>query len=107
MSATHSGGSIWPSAKQIEVRIPNIGKLAWRMNPTTGGSDFTRHDLTHGITTGAVSGNIDCFLHIMVMTVDGVALAAGDIQIDVDVFQKIRIWKIVDEHVKETPIAEV
>ncbi len=107
MSATHSGGSVHPSATQFEVRIANPGKLAWKMNPTTGGSDFTRHDLTHAISANANSADIDYFLHILVLTIDGIALVAGDIQIDVDVFQKIRIWKTVDEFAIERPIQEV
>ncbi len=106
MSATHSGGSVHPSAHQYQVRIRNVGRLAWKMNPTTGGTDFTKHDLTHGLSTGANSADIDCFLHVLVMTVDGVALVAGDIQIDVDVFQKIRVWKAVADFDIERPIQE-
>ncbi len=92
MSATHSGGSVHPSAQQFQVRIPNVKKLIKKFNDDDI-TDITYKDYRHVLTDAAATCAVNAFLHICVMTIDGVALTAGDIHIDVDVFQKVRVWK--------------
>lgn len=95
MSATHSGGSVHPSASQVEVRIPNVYSIAKKMNLSVTTQSW--EDYTHTILPTATGCVINAFLHIIIMTIDGVALSAGDVQIDVDVFQKIKVWKSIAE----------
>ncbi len=106
MSATHSGGSAHPSTKQINIRIPDVYKLAKKFIAPSIFGEVSK-DFTHVITTGVDSTAVDVFLLITVMTIDGVALSAGDIQMDVDVFQKVKVWKNIADLVIERPIQEV
>lgn len=97
-SATHSGGSIHPSSGVVSIRVANVGRLAYKMEATTSGTDFTRNDYTHNVADAAQSADINCFLHIEVFTIDGVALSAGDIHVDVDVFMKVKLWKFPSDN---------
>ncbi len=92
LSGTHSGGSIHPSAARVIVRIANVPRFAHKMNKQSG-TDQVPKDFEHVIQDAAVSADINCFLHVVVMSIEGIAFAAGDVQIDIDVFQKIRVWK--------------
>ncbi len=96
LSATHSGGSQHPSTMQINVRIPNVKRLTQKLTSHTS-ADYTANDYRHAISDAAASADQFAFLHITVFTIDGVALAAGDIQIDVDVFQRVKVWKTISE----------
>lgn len=104
-SATHSGGSIHPSAGTINIRIPNVTKLCKLLQASTA-TEHTQKDWSHAITSGADSTDADGFLLITVFTIDGVALSAGDIQLDVDVFQKVKVWKNFGDFGMERAVPE-
>ncbi len=92
MSAIGAGGSVYPTTKQVNVRISNVQKLA-KAQTRVSGTDHTWHDYGHAITAGADSADVNSFLVITVMTIDGIALSLSDVQIDIDVFQKVKVWK--------------
>lgn len=102
MSATHSGGSIHPTAAEFKVRISNVQKMAKYFQKASA-TEHTDKDYTHVISSGADSATVDLFLHIVIMTIDGIALSAADIQIDVDVYQKVRLWKDISGNRHEGP----
>lgn len=104
-SASNSGGSIYPTSGEIIVRIPNVQRLA-RYYDKTNVTANTRGDYEHVITSGADSATSAFFLKFIVMTIDGVALTAGDVQVDIDVFQKIKVWKNVSDLALEPPAQE-
>lgn len=91
MSSTHSGGSIHPSAATINVRIPNVPALAKRIFAMPNTTDFTSNDYAHVVQDAAASADVNLFLLVEVFTIDGLIFAAEDIQIDVDVFQKVTL----------------
>ncbi len=105
MSATAQSGSLYPAAKRIEVRIPNIMQLTNKLDQDENDDDV--ETFYHAVTTGIDSAASSAFLHIVIMNLDGVAFTAGDIAIDVTVYQKVHLTKnrgagdIIDEQVPE------
>ncbi len=96
MSGTGSGGSMYPSAKQIDIRIPNVPSLTFKMvdaeQTTNGATDI--NDLKHNISTGAVTSNSRLFLHMAFIHIDGHAIpASGSVTIDVDVYQNVKLYR--------------
>lgn len=87
-SSTSSGGSSYPSAARVDVRIPNIKQLVFGLTkPSTNDRTWE----TCSVLLDDTSQNLSvhrAFLHIVVMSIDGVALADNDIQIDVTCFME-------------------
>lgn len=96
-SAINSGGSIYPSQGRVEVRIPSIFQLGERLS---SGIDVTATDednYSATISDGNNDPNKNIFLHIVCMTIDGVAWSAGDVAIDVTIYQKVKISRSQDQ----------
>ncbi len=100
-SGTESGGSEYPSAGTVIVKVPHVSKLilAMHKNLSTGGSDITIMDTVTPINDVAdetAEATRSVFLHILVMTVDGQALVAKDIVIDVTCYQTVKLMRPVN-----------
>lgn len=85
-SSTSSGGSSHPSAAVVNVMVPNIKKLVFALTkPESADRTWEKCSTILNDATNNASDE-RAFLHIVLMTIDGVALALHDIQIDVTVF---------------------
>ncbi len=94
-SAINAGGSMYPSQGVVEIKIPDVLNLAKRMFETSTITEPLLEDLEMDIADAADSSVIQPRLHVVVMTIDGVALTSQDIVMDLTVYQTIRISRHV------------
>ncbi len=97
-SSSNSGGSIWPAAAVIDVKIPSAAKLAYGLNKSDVSQNENnpfRHAITD--TSTATVFQVPCFLIIMVICTGGVAFTLGDVNIDVDWFGKVMVERDIDD----------
>lgn len=93
MSATQSGGSIFPSQAVINVEVPDMYQLVSKLhsNEVTA---RTRENFKTTISTGvATLPTLNGFLHIVTFVKSGTAFVAGDVVIDVTCYMKVRCTK--------------
>lgn len=95
MSGTSSGGSVYPSAKRIEVNIPNVRALHKKMSKNTPGEVDTVDAYTHDISDAASAPARNVFLKCVVFTMTGATFISGDVVLDVTVFNKVKITRQV------------
>ncbi len=91
-SATHSGGSSWPSQAVVNVKVPSVPKLVRGFNRHLL-TAFNSKDMSVAIADGTGSPVVGCFLHFGVFTRHAIALAAGDIAIDATCYQTVKLTK--------------
>ncbi len=95
-SATQAGGSIYPSAGVIEIRIPKVRELAYGLHKHTfeaSGEALQGSMYTHTIADGTTVHlpEFPIYLHCMVFTQAGThATQVEDWVIDVDLFQNVK-----------------
>lgn len=87
-SATHSGGSSWPSSATVNIKIPSCGKLTRYFN-AEGTTIIGRKDMTSVLSASTAQPVVKSFLHFGVFTKTATALTAGDITIDATCYQKV------------------
>ncbi len=92
-SAINSGGSIYPSQGRIEIRIPSVIQLARKLFENTVLTAPLEDMMEQTVSDASTNALIRPFLHIVVMTIDGVAFAALDVIMDVTVYQTIRLYR--------------
>ncbi len=94
-SAINSGGSMHPSQGTVIVRIPNVPKMAHKLNNIqTTAMDW--RDFTVSVADSTAGAAVNTFLHCIVFTKGGEALALLDILIDVTCYQRVRLFKNID-----------
>ncbi len=84
-SGTNSGGSVYPSQGRIEVKIRDVLKLARGLFT----DEIEQSDMLCQIIETDVNSTVVPHLHITVFAIDGTAFTAGDIAIDVTIFQRV------------------
>ncbi len=96
-SAINAGGSMYPSQGRVEVRIPSIYRLGEALSKSIRSTATAIEDYTAVLDdSGANVAAIIPLLHIVVMTIDGTAFLAGDVVVDVTVFQRVKFEKKTD-----------
>lgn len=93
MSSTHAGGSEYPSTKTIDVRIPSIIALTRKLHNVT--TEIGTNEMSHAITIAVDSAEVDLFLHVMIMGIDGTGFVANDVIMDLDVYQHVKVRKLL------------
>ncbi len=95
-SASSAGGSVWPSAARVEVKIPSVYALVKNMQLAIG-DEVDINDLRCVINdTARTTAAQTAFLHVAIFTMDGTAFAAGDVRFDMDLFQRVKLMNEVD-----------
>ncbi len=99
-SSVRSGGSIFNSSGIIPINVPSVAKISYEMNRDALNSDDvskfpTRHQVLDG--TALSVSDLPVFLTFMVFTTQGVALSAGDIQLEIDWFAHVKVARDVDD----------
>lgn len=90
-SGNQTGGSVYPSAAPVLIHVPSLYKLtkALRTNFTT--SNLGAYRMQSAIADAITAPEIDLFLLLMVFTLDGTALTAGDVVLDMRITQKVKL----------------
>ncbi len=92
-SGTADGGKGMNSGGTIKINIPDVPKLTMAAN-TNQADDISWQDCTCQLDdTSANRSTITYQLHFVILTTNGVAFAANDINIGVRVYQTIRVYR--------------
>ncbi len=100
-SATDAGGSIYPSAGVVEIKIPSTGKLAYGMTDAIQADlDADVNNLSVNIldTTVEQIPKVTLFLHAMIFSIGGNAMGSLDWLMDVDWFGKVKVMRDIDKN---------
>lgn len=110
MSATNAGGSIWPSAAIVEVKVPHMGNLVYGLNEgvkkVTGSSPLSV--IINDGVANTVS-ELQGFLHVMCFNLNDIAWdTATNVLIDVDHFAHVKLTRtqISTEMLEEAEVGE-
>lgn len=96
-SGINAGGSIYPSQGRIEIKVPDCPALTRKLNePASSESMDWPNDFKMIVQDGADVPNVSSFLHIVIFFIDGTVGVAGDIKMDLTVFQKIKLWNPIN-----------
>lgn len=93
-SGVQSGGSIFPASGVVEIKIEDIPELsvALAQAGTTDEALDWQHFMTI-IANSAQDPNKQVFLHICCFYPSGEPMAATDIQVDIECFQTVRLFR--------------
>lgn len=111
-SGNSAGGSIYPSAGVINIKIPSIGKLVHGLQEgTPTNPSVVANPLSVAIDDEAAQQTSEFrgLLHVYIFHRDGTASAAGDWVIDLDIFSTAKIMKSIEtgvEMIDEEDIGE-
>lgn len=110
-SATNAGGSIWPCAGVIDVRIPSIGKLVMGLNEGyfTNTADKAENFFAVKIDddTTITKSYFTGYLTVLIFSTSGASMAGSDVQIEINRYDKVKLWRqdIDAEMIDEVDIA--
>lgn len=94
MSATHSGGSIHPSAARVEVKVPNVRKLTKALQTATLTSVTSAEEYKVVLNDAGVNNSTKrAFLWIACFTIDGIPFGEEAVQIDTTIYMKCRAFR--------------
>ncbi len=89
MSGSTGGGSVYPSEGRIEVKVPSV----WRLYAKLLDTEIDEEGLQMLVQDAADNPTLRAWLHVLVMSIDGGALAAGDISMDVTIYQNVLLTR--------------
>lgn len=90
-SAINAGGSMYPSQGRVEVKVPSVMDLTKKMFEHVQLDLPWEDELEMTVSDAGNTSTVRPFLHIVIMTIDGTAFAAGDVVFDTTVFQKVKL----------------
>lgn len=100
-SGTQAGGSLWPAAGIIDVKIPSMAKLAYALNEGTAIEDQEDPFLVVLDDANVIKfADIPFALHILIFQVNGTNAPDGTWDLDVDYFCTAKLMR-------NTPVAEL
>ncbi len=93
-SGTRSGGSIFPSTGVVEIKIPDVPELSIALaQPATVNTELNWQEFMTLIVNSAQDPNKQTFLHICCFYASGIPMGATDVQIDVQCYQTVRLFR--------------
>lgn len=96
MSASASGGSVFPSQAIINIRVPDCERLIRAMFNETS-AIFGKEEMGALISDSVDAPAAEVFCHIHIFTVSGKALSVRDISLDITSYQDVRLDREIQQ----------